>query len=159
MDKKEYNAQEVQHILFSNEYSTFYESSSSNEDKLMPCASKSKHHKIKYQLTQKMPHSRKVWIANILLLWNHQSSRTLPVRHITPLDPQTLVLSASEVKHNVQRDYNHDNVSGISQLSFWILTTEALLNLKYKTKRETNCLREDSLSYLLLLCLLKLKRS
>ena len=62
-------------------------------------ASKPKHHGIKYQLTQKMPHSRKVWIANILLLWNHQSSRTLPVRHITPLDPQTLVLSASEVKH------------------------------------------------------------
>ena len=44
----------------------------------------------------------------------------------------------------------------ISQISFWVLVTEALLNLEYKTIRETNCLREHSLSDLLLLCLPKL---
>ena len=48
------------------------------------------------------------------------------------------------------------NITWISQISFRVLETEALLNLKYKTIRETNCLREHSLSDLLLLCLSKL---
>ena len=41
--------------------------------------------------------------------------------------------------------------------SIWVLVTEALLSLKYKTIRETNCLREHGLSDLLLLCLPKLE--
>ena len=49
------------------------------------------------------------------------------------------------------------NITRIGQISFRVLETEALLNLKYKTIRETNCLREHGLSDLLPLCLPKLK--
>ena len=44
-------------------------------------------------------------------------------------------------------------ITWISQISFRVLETEALLNLKYKAIRETNCLRDHGLSDLLLLCL------
>ena len=48
--------------------------------------------------------------------------------------------------------YGWQNITWISQISLWVLETEALLN---KTIRETNCLREHGLSDLLL-CLPKL---
>ena len=51
------------------------------------------------------------------------------------------------------------SLTWISQISFWVLVTEALLNLNYKTIRETNCLGKHSLSDLLLLCLPKLNWS
>ena len=71
-------------------------------------------------------------------------------------------VTATLLHHELKIDVHLYKASGrfsltwISQISFWVLVTEALLNLNYKTIRETNCLREHSLSDLLLLCLPKL---
>ena len=74
-------------------------------------------------------------------------------------------VTATLLHHELKIDLHLYKASGrfsltwISQISFWVLVSEALLNLNYKTLRETNCLSEHRLSDLLLLCLPKLNWS